>query len=159
VKEEEHKMNVGATGNNPSPAVTVQSDRTEKPTDPQDIIVSMNAGVATPRTLTGLPSTQNVVTLSRPTMGPTLESIGICSTVMGIPSMLGAAFGWGGMAVGMAGVAAIVHLGVHSKEDRAILLPLALLTGGIAGVAGTLFGWPGAIVATGLGAAYGWKCA
>lgn len=78
--------------------------------------------------------------------------------VLGAPSALGAAFGWGGMFVGLAGVAAMVRLGVHCEGDRKILMPLALLTGGIAGVAGTTMGWPAAAVCGVIGIAYGIKC-
>lgn len=101
----------------------------------------------------------DMVTLTGPTFGDTVESIAVCGTVTGAPSMLGAAFGWGGVALGLSGVAAMTMIGVKCKEDRRILLPLALITGGIAGVAGATLGWPGAVVVTGLGAAYGWKCA
>ncbi|MBM3463537.1 MAG: hypothetical protein FJX76_15670 [Armatimonadetes bacterium] len=93
-----------------------------------------------------------------PTIMDKVESVGICGGVMAAPSMMGAAFGWGGMVVGLVGTGIAVAAATKQGE-REILLPLSLMVGAVAGFAGACSGWPGAVIATGLGAAYGYACA
>lgn len=60
-------------------------------------------GTIRPALPMGATSMRDMVTLSGPALGDAVKGAAIYGTVAGAPSMLGAAFGWGGVALGMGG--------------------------------------------------------
>lgn len=98
------------------------------------------------------PSLRDMVTLSGP-VGDKVESVAVSGAVAAAPSMLGAAFGWGGVAVGLGGAAALTWMHARSSEQRRFLVPYAVVIGAVAGVLGMVGGWPGALIATAIAAA------
>lgn len=84
----------------------------------------------------------------------TVESMAITTTVIGLPAILTAKFGWVGAVGGIAIAGGLASL----SGDRDYLVAPAILAGGVSAAAGGFGGWIGAGVATAAGLGYGYLC-
>ena len=78
----------------------------------------------------------------------------ITTTVIGLPAVLTAKFGWVGAVGGLAIAGGLASL----SGDREYLVAPALLAGGVSAAAGGLGGWVGAGLMMTAGLGYGYVC-